>query len=148
MKNVREELIPVLESVFKKSLNVFEATASENSLSDLYIHLNGDTSVLSVYDDVENKLYEINLEKEQEDAPDRFERQLICTAKQVLLNLEQQHLFDKDFIFKPFAVSLVDDDFIVSEELVFIDDDTLKLDGNLMTNLDKELDDFLKELMK
>ncbi len=148
MKNLREELIPILESAIKKSLNTFEAAASGNSLSDLYMHLDGDNSVLYIYDDVENKLLEINLEKEQEDDPEHFEKQMISTLKYVLSQLEQQHLFDKNFIFKPFAVSMVDDDFIVSEELVFIDDNTLKLDGDLMTNLDKELNDFLKELMK
>ena len=148
MKNVRQELIPILESALKKGLNAFETAASGSSLSDLYLHLDGENSVLSIYDDVENKLHEINLEKEQEDEPELFENQMLCTLKQVLSNLEQQHLFDKDFIFKPFAVSLVDDDFIVSEELIFIDDETLKLDGDLMTNLNKELDDFLKELMK
>jgi len=148
MKNVRQELIPILESALKKSLNAFESAASGSSLSDLYLHLDGDNSVLSIYDDVENKLHEINLEKEQENEPEFFESQLLGTLKQVLSNLDQQHLFDKDFIFKPFAVSMVDDDLIVSEELIFIDDDTLKLDGDLMTNLNKELDDFLKELMK
>ncbi|MDR1369300.1 MAG: hypothetical protein LBJ72_04100 [Dysgonamonadaceae bacterium] len=147
MKNVREELIPILESALEESLNAFEITASGNSLSDLYLYLDGDTSVLSVYDDIENKLHEINLEQEQEDDPEHFEDQLISTLKQVLSRLEQQHLFDQDFIFKPFAVSMVDDDFIVSEELIFIDDNTLKLDGDLMTNLDRELDEFLKELM-
>ena len=148
MKNVTEVLIPILESALKKGLNVFETAASGNSLSDLYLHLDGENSILSIYDDVENKLHEINLEKEQENEPELFENQLIDTLKRVVANLEQQHLFDRDFIFKPFAVSIVDDDFIVSEELIFIDDDTLKLDGDLMTNLDRELDDFLKDLMK
>ncbi len=148
MKNVREELIPILESALKKSLNDFEAAASGNSLSDLYLHLDGENSILTIYDDVENKLLEINLEKEQEDDPEHFEKQLTNTLKQTLLKMEQQHLFDRNFIFNPFAVSLIDDDFIVSEELIFIDDNTLKLDGDLMTNLDKELDDFLKQLMK
>ena len=148
MKNVRQELIPILESALKKGLNAFEAAASGNSLSDLYLHLDGENSILSIYDDVENKLHEINLEKEQENEPELFENQLIDTLKRVVASLEQQHLFNRDFIFKPFAVSIVDDDFIVSEELIFIDDDTLKLDGDLMTNLDRELDDFLKDLMK
>jgi hypothetical protein len=148
MKNIREELIPILKTALEKSLNVFETTSSENTLSDLYVYLNGDTFILSIYDDVENKLHEVNLEKEQEDNPEYFEKQLINTLKQVLILLEKEHLFDKNFIFKPFAVSIVDDDFIVSEELIFLDDNTLKLDGDLLTNLDKELDDFLKKLMK
>lgn len=148
MKNVREELIPILKTALEKSLNVFEAAGSENTLSDLYVHLDGDAFILSIYDDVENKLHEINLEKEQEDDPEHFEKQLIDTFKQVLAQLEKERLFDKNFIFKPFAVSIVDDDFIVSEELIFLDDNTLKLDGDLLTNLDKELDDFLKKLMK
>lgn len=148
MKNVREKLVPILETAFEKSLNAFEIAYPGNFLSDLYLYLDNDSYVLSIFDDVENKLHEINLEKEVEDNPEHFEKQLTNTLRQVLTKFDQQKKFDKSFIFKPFAVSIVDEDFIVAEELIFIDDNTLKLDGDLLTNLDKELDDFLKELMK
>ncbi len=147
MSKINEALVPVLESAIKKSLKNFESVNKGNSLSDLYMRFDSENAILSVFDDMENKLTEINLEK-QEDFSEDFETQLKETSLVVLQRLEKEHLFDKEYIFKPFTVSMVDDDFIVSDELIFIDDDTLKIDGDLLTNLDKELDDFLKNLMK
>ncbi len=148
MKTKNEELISILESAIEESLRIFESQNNENSLSDLYIRFDGDNTLLSIYDDVENKMLDVNLEKVQEDDIEAFEKQLNHVLKTALSGLKQKGLFDKDYIFKPFAVSRIDDDFIVSEELIFIDDNTLKLDGDLLANLDKELDDFLKNLMK
>ncbi len=148
MKTVRENLVPILKAEFEKCIRNFESLNSDNSLSDIYLQLDEDNASLLIYDDVENKLGELNLEKELESDPDHFPVQLKNTLQFVLGQLDQDHFFEKDFIFKPFAVSFVDDHFIVTEELLFLDDNTLKLDGNLLTNLDKELDDFLRNLMK
>ena len=46
---------------------------------------------------------------------------------------------------KPLSVSLTDEDFVVIEELLFIDDDVLRLDDPLLKDLDADLDDFLSE---
>jgi hypothetical protein len=43
---------------------------------------------------------------------------------------------------------LVDDDKETIAELLLLDDDTLLVDNELLEGLDKELDDFLKELLE
>ena len=48
---------------------------------------------------------------------------------------------------KPFSISLTDEDFSVIEELLFLDDETLRLDDPLLKNLDADLDEFLSELL-
>ena len=48
---------------------------------------------------------------------------------------------------KPFSVSLTDEDFVVIEELLFIDDDMLLLDDPLLKDLDADLDKFLADLL-
>lgn len=132
--------ISVFEKGLQASLQVFEESSPEGSLSDIYLMLNKETAVLSIYDDMENLLKEIEFEAIPSDIVDTF--------RQSLQKLETEGLFEKEYIFKPFAVSLVDEVFIVDEELIFVDDDTLKLEGNLWTDIEKELDDFLKKLME
>ena len=48
---------------------------------------------------------------------------------------------------KPFSVSLTDEDFSVIEELLFLDDENLRLDDPLLKDLDADLDDFLAKLL-
>ena len=149
MKTLNEELVPLLEAALEESLRVFEShNEQESSLSDLYLYFDKENAVLIIYDDVENKLSEVNLEKEETKDSENFEQQLRAATKSVLSRFEQNSFFEKEFIYKPFAVSMVDEDFIVSEELIFVDDNTLKLDGSLLSGLDKELDEFLKNLMQ
>ena len=47
----------------------------------------------------------------------------------------------------PLSVSLTVEDFVVIEELLFIDDDVLRLDDPLLKDLDADLDDFLANLL-
>ena len=51
-------------------------------------------------------------------------------------------------ILKPFSIVLENDDKENIGELYLADDDTIIVSGDLMEGLDKELDDFFKDLMK
>ena len=139
MKASIENLSPILESAIIESLRSYESNNDGSFLGDLYLRFEEDAK-FSIYDDMENLLNEIVLEEDQ--------TVVSQVLRHILQKFEQEHFFDKDYITKPFTISLIDDDFIAVEELIFIDDDTLKLESDLWNSLDKELDDFLKDLMK
>ena len=72
---------------------------------------------------------------------------------QVLLILRNQlkrhrNTVDNLGILKPFSIVLENDDKENIGELYLADDDTIIVSGDLMEGLDKELDDFFKDLMK
>jgi hypothetical protein len=142
MKIVNKSLLPVIETAIKESLESYESNNDGNSLSDLYLHYDDENEEIkfSVYDDMENLLNEVQFPKE--------EALNTHTIRFVLQKMEQEQFFNREYIIKPFTVSLVDDSFIVLEELIFIDDDTLKLNDGLLAGLDKELDDFIKKLLE
>ena len=56
--------------------------------------------------------------------------------------------FDKLTILKPYSFVLVDEDKETISELLLVDDDTLLVNDELLKGLDKELDDFLKDLLE
>jgi hypothetical protein len=149
MKAINKSLEPVLKAAIETSLKNYELQSAGNFLGDLYLYYDWDNQTLSFFDDVEKELFTINLNDEDivEDT-DNFQQEVRNTAKQVLKELEKENAFNSEFICKPFAVSMIDNDFIIMEELIFVDDNTLKLDGNLWTGLDNELDEFLKNLMQ
>ena len=147
MSQVSLILVPQIESVIRESIEIFGSRQDAGSLSDLFLYYNPETADLLVYDDMEQLLSTLPLVSMLDELDEDIESQLIASAKSTLHTLRSEGLFQKDFIVKPFSVNLIDDSFIVLEELIFIDDDTLKIDQNLMKNLDKELNDFLKNLL-
>ena len=56
--------------------------------------------------------------------------------------------FDKVTILKPYSFVLVDEEKETVAELLLIDDDTILVNDELLKGLDKELDDFLKDLLE
>ena len=61
---------------------------------------------------------------------------------------EENGSFDKLTILKPYSFVLVDEDKETISELLLVDDDTLLVNDELLKGLDKELDDFLKDLLE
>ena len=51
-------------------------------------------------------------------------------------------------IMKPYSFVLESDEKEHLSELYVVDDDTIILGGNIMQNLDKDLDNFIEELLK
>lgn len=148
MKSVNRVWVPLLGSALRACIENFASDNQDGFLSDLYISYSDEEGVLRVYDDLENELQSLPLENEADASPEVFQKELIQTLRSVLRTLEKERFFDRDFIFKPFTVSFVDSSFSVTEELIYVDDDTLKLDSDLLADLDKDLDNFLRDLMK
>jgi len=148
MKEINEQLVSVIESIVKQALDTFEAQRDANALCDLYLYFEEENISLIVYDDIENQLVESGLDNFAAFPNQSREEEVVDAARVAVNKLNQDGFFDKEYILKPFSVSFVDADFIVLEELIFIDDETLKLNDTLLANLDRELNDFLKELMK
>lgn len=140
-----------IKSGIKEALSVFDKKNQGDTLSDVYIRIDEDNSKICIFDDMENLLTEKNIEVWTEDESSDeslLEKVFVKTAKSALQELNKEGAFNKEFLFKPFSINLVDEHFIISEELLFLDDDNLKLDSEALINLDKELDDFLQNLMK
>ena len=81
------------------------------------------------------------------DSDEQFTQQVTATLKAVLAVLVTKNVFEDPCFLKPFSVSLTDEDFAVIEELLFLDDENLRLDDPLLKDLDADLDDFLAKLL-
>ncbi len=119
------------------------------SLSDLYLDLNFDDLTLSVYDDEESLLSQgcvdsLDLFKEN---PDTFEQNVISVLKASVNNQSVIAELESLNLIKPFSVILVGEDFDQKTELMRLDDDLIIIEDEFFKNIDKELDDFLKDLL-
>lgn len=139
----------VIESSFTNALTKLAADKGGNLISDLYIQTDQETGSLELYDDEEHLIEKvviydwINNEEEEE----VFNGKIIPVLKAVLAGMVAKNMFTDSRLLKPLSISLTDEDFVVIEELLFLDDETLRLDDPLLKDLDKDLDDFLDKLL-
>ena len=132
---------PLLEIAIKESLKNYESKENNNSLSDLYLYQDSEDNSLVIYDDTDFILNRVQI-------PENQIFNLAYILRQVLQKSGKERLFDKEYIVRPFSVSLIDKDFIVLEELFFLDDDTVKSNSIIWRNIEKDLDDFISKLLQ
>ena len=131
----------ILEIAIKESLMNYESIEEGNSLGDLYFYHETEDNTLVIYDDADHILNKVQL-------PDNQIYDIVYSLRQVLQQTSKERLFERDYIIKPFTVSLVDKDFVVIEELFFLDDDTMKKNNAIWANIERDLDDFIENLLQ
>jgi hypothetical protein len=137
----------VLEATFLEAINKLEADEAKGVVSDLFVQADAESGELQLYDEHEVLLGKVIIFDWVNSNEESFDREVAESAKAALTSLAAKNVFDNPRLLKPFAVSLVDEEFTVIEELLFIDDDMLRLDDPLLKNLDEELDKFINELL-
>ena len=140
---------PLIEKAFVETIDQLTKEESANLVSDFYVQVDAETGELQIYDDAERLMNKVVIfdwvnSPEEEDA---FNKKVAAAIKAVLTILSTKNAFDSTRLVKPFSVSLTDEDFVVIEELLFIDDDMLLLDDPLLKDLDTDLDNFLANLL-
>ena len=106
-------------------------------------------ATMQVYDEEENLvdktiIFDWVNNSEEENV---FNKRVATAAKQALTTLSAKNIFENPRFVKPLSISLTDESFVVIEELLFLDDETLRLDDPLLKDLDADLDDFLAKLL-
>lgn len=139
----------IIEAAFTSAIGKLTEDENGSLISDLYVQADPENGELQIFDEDEN-LIEKNIifdwvnNTEQEEA---FNKRAAASIKAVLTILSTKNVFDHPRFLKPLSVSLTDEDFVVIEELLFLDDDMLRLDDPLLKDLDADLDNFLTKLL-
>ncbi|HIX85463.1 MAG TPA: hypothetical protein H9848_02495 [Candidatus Parabacteroides intestinigallinarum] len=141
----------LIENAFVAAIDKLTKEESGNFVTDLYVQVDAESGELQIYDDAERLMEKVvifewvdSLDKEKEET---FNKQVAASIKAVLTILSTKKVFDAPCLARPFSVSLTDEDFVVIEELLFIDDELLRLDDPLLKDLDADLDNFLSDLL-
>ena len=134
-------LASILEIAIKESLKNYESKEESNSLGDLYLYYDNEDNILIIYDDTDQVLNKVQL-------PDDQSYNLVYSLRQVLQQAGKEQLFERDYIIKPFSVSLIDKDFVVLEELLFLADNSIRYNDSIWSNIEKDLDNFIDNLLQ
>ena len=135
-----------LERALRKLAEKFPAEQEATMLSDIHFRVSQDTGELTILDDDDRELTRCVVEEWIENKDDDFYESITPVIRHCLSTHSQ--LADNLSILKPYAFVLEDDDRENIAELYVVDDDTIIIDKELMSGLDKDLDDFLNQLLR
>lgn len=141
-----EQTLQQIERAIRKIADKFPQNVETDILTDIHIRVSQDTGELMALDDDDNEITRCVIEQWIENKDDRFYEKAEATIRSVLN--KQKETIEQMAIMKPFSFVLEDDDREHVAELYLVDDETVIIDKELMAGLDKDLDQFMEELLK
>lgn len=123
------------------------------TLHDLYIYTDLSDGSVTVQNDSDSTLaskviYDFILSESTQSSVALAANVRNC-IKDTLTLLQEQNFFEADVFAKPFSVvySMANNDSEEAEELLFMDDDLVRIDDPLLANMDQELEAFIHKLL-
>ncbi len=140
-----------LEAAVRDALASYAGDPEEReALTDFYIHIDPVTGTMEVTDDDDRVLGTASIPEwaGTQAKGEECERSYKRGLGRVLHRLRDEGALENVAIVRPYSFVLTDDRRETLAELMLVDDDILSCDEELMTGLDRELDEFLESLMK
>ena len=142
-----ESLLKTLSDAINGALKKFRQSEDLSVVTDIYLQPLHDSAVLRIYDDDE-ELAVVSIPQFNDIPEDVFYVEMEKQLRKSLQQIDKLESLETLSIWKPFSFVMVDDDKETYYELMLIDDDTALVSQTLMEGLDKELDDFLSDLLE
>ena len=144
---ITEQTTLQIERFLKKIAQKFPLAGEETAvLTDIHVRVSQDTGELLVFDDEEQEITRCVVEQWIDNKDEHFYDEIAKVLRDVLR--KNAALVDNLGIMKPYSFVLEDDDKENLGELYLADDDTIIVGGDLMPDLDHDLDNFLDDLLK
>lgn len=140
-----EQTFQQIERMIGKVADKFPPTYEAMLLTDIHFRVNQETGEFVAFDDDDNEITRSVVEQWIGNTDNDFYASIPSVIRKCIDR--QKHLVDEMSILKPFSFVLEDEDKEAVAELYVVDDDTVIIDPELMAGLDKDLDDFLAELL-
>ena len=126
-----------------------ESPIISRPLTDLFLLADCATGTLHLYDDEDKEISHVSVfawaETGTESEPSEV---AIETLRELVTRLEQKGFWDRPCFARPFSIELIRPDFSVIEDLLFLDEDLIKIEPPLLDGVGEELVRFLDELLE
>ena len=134
-----------IERAISKVADKFPPTVEATMMTDIHFRANQETGELVAYDDNDNEITRTVIEQWINNNDDDFYASATSTMRKCLEKLHET--IEGMSLIKPFSFVLEDECKESVAELYIVDGDTVIIDPDMMPDLDKDLDDFLKKLL-
>ena len=145
---ITEQTTQQIERFIKKVAQKFPTADMDEAsvLTDIHVRVSQDSGELLAFDDEENEITRCVVEQWIECKDENFYQDVESTLQDILR--KNCDVADHLGILKPYSFVLEDEDKEHIGELYLADDDTVIVGGELMEDLDKDLDSFFENLIK
>ena len=143
-----QQSIYIIEAAIQKAVANYTCNCEQTTVTDIHLQPDQTSGQLTIYNDDDEELANIMIEEWATYDGDDFLENVEPSLRTILCRMKDAGDFDKVTILKPYSFVLVDEDKETVTELLLVDDDTILVNDELLKGLDKELDDFLKELLE
>lgn len=145
---ITEQTILQVERFIKKVAQKFPIVEESEAslLTDIHIRVSQDSGEMLAFDDDDVEITRCVVEQWIDCKDENFYDEIADCLRGLLR--KNAEIIDNLGLLKPYSFVLEDDDKQHLGELYLADDDTIILGGDLMQNLDQDLDGFLDELLK
>ena len=140
-----EQTILQVERVINKIAQKYPKGDEVSVLTDIHIRVSQDTGEMLAFDDDEQEITRCVVEQWIDSKDENFYTSVALILQNSLRKLSE--VVDGMGILKPYSFVLENDDKDHVAELYLSDDDTIIIGGDLMQNLDKDLDAWMKEIL-
>ena len=145
---ITEQTILQVERFIKKVAQKFPTVEESEAslLTDIHIRVSQDSGEMLAFDDDDVEITRCVVEQWIDCKDENFYDEIADCLRGLLR--KNAEIIDNLGLLKAYSFVLEDDDKQHLGELYLADDDTIILGGDLMQNLDQDLDGFLDELLK
>lgn len=141
-----EQTIQQVERFINKIGQKFPACDDTAIVTDIHVCANPDSGELLAYDDNGDEITRCVVEQWIGNTDDKFFDYITLELRQILKTKTND--VDNLGILKPYSFVLENEEHASIAELYLADDETVIIGGDLMEGLEKDLDDFLSDLIK
>ncbi|MBQ0158591.1 MAG: hypothetical protein KBS47_06280 [Bacteroidales bacterium] len=141
-----EHMLKQIERAIRKAADKCPTVQQEPRLTDLYLQVIQESGEIRIYDDDDNELTRCVVEEWINDPSDTFMEDVQQPIKEVLIAMRPT-LDAQLNLLRPYSFVLIDEGHDIVTELYVVDDDAIIVDGDLMKDLDDDLDDFIGKLL-
>ncbi len=143
-----QQSLSTIESAIQKAVGKYVCGCEQTVVSDIHLQPDQTSGQLNIFNDDDEELADVMIEEWATYEGDDFMDNVEPTLRNLLCRMKNAGDFEKVTILKPYSFVLVDEEKETVAELLLVDDDTLLVSDELLKGLDKELDEFLKELLE
>ena len=141
-----EQTLQQTERFIRKVVQKFPFNEDEAVFTDIHVRVSQDSGEMLAFDDDDREINRCVIDQWIENKDENFFDDVTATLRSELKKMSEP--IDAIGIMKPFSFVLEDDEREPVAELYVADDDTVIIGGELMEDLDQELDAFFEELIR
>ena len=144
-KKSKEQTLQQIELAIRKVSDKFPPVEEPTVLTDIHLRVNQETGELLAFDDDDNEITRCVVEQWIDNKDDNFYDEVTAALRKTIAS--KREMVNQMSILKPYSFVLEDEERENIAELYVVDDDTVIIDKELMEGLDKDLNDFLNQLL-